>query len=392
MSLRSAQFKGSITIICAEALLPYERPPLSKEALSRENPMPRLVASGAVLAAAEIDARLGCAASAIDTAGHSVLLANGSELGYDKLLLATGTESRLLPLANPAAARIGYLRTFADATKIRRALTLGGRLIVVGGGFIGLEVAASAVEHRCDVTVIEALPRLLSRVVPAEVADIVEAKHLSQGVKIRCGTEVERIEERDGTVDVTTGDGDRLSADFLVVGIGATPSTDLAKKAGLEVANGIVVDEHLRASVPDVYAAGDCCSFPLAIYDGRRVRLESWRNAQDQGAVAGRNMAGSSARMSNVPWFWSDQYDLTLQISGLVDEGALVVRRPVGDDAFVLFHLAADGRLVAASGIGVGNAIARDIRLAEMLIVQRAKPDSSALASPAIKLKTLLAA
>ena len=392
-ALRSARFVGPMTIVCAEALLPYERPPLSKEAMCAVGePTPRSVANDEVLAAAEIDIRLGCAASMIDTTGHSVLLADGSELGYDKLLIATGAEPRFMALADPRRARIAYLRTFADALKIRRALAPGHHIVIVGGGFIGLEVAACAVGRGCDVTVIEALPRLLSRVVPAEIAGVVEARHRSEGVKVRCETEVVHIDHRDRAIVVTTGDGSSLSADFLVVGIGATPSTELAKRAGLEVANGIVVDEHLRASAPDVFAAGDCCSFPLPIYGGRRVRLESWRNALDQGALAGRNMAGANERLTSVPWFWSDQYDLTLQISGLVDEGVEIVRRQVAEDAFVLFHLAADGRLVAASGIGVGNTVARDIRLAEMLIVKRARPEPAALSSPATKLRALLAA
>ena len=177
-----------------------------------------------------------------------------------------------------------------------------------------------------------------------------------------------------------------------MIGIGAVPVTALAAEAGLAVDNGIAVDATLRTEDPDIFAAGDCCSFPLAIYGGRRVRLEAWRNAQQQGALAANNMLGANEAHAAVPWFWSDQYGLTLQIAGLSDEGRSTVRRDLDDGAFILFHLAGDGRLVAASGIGPGNAVARDIRLAEMLIAKRAAPAPEALGSQAVKLKSLLAA
>jgi 3-phenylpropionate/trans-cinnamate dioxygenase ferredoxin reductase subunit len=182
-----------------------------------------------------------------------------------------------------------------------------------------------------------------------------------------------------------------MDADLVIVGIGAIPNTALAEAAGLAIANGIASDDRLRTSDPLIFAAGDCCSFPLALYGGRRVRLESWRNARDQGALAGRNMAGADEPHAAVPWFWTDQFDLGLQIAGLPDEGTETVRRDLSDGAFLLFHLAPDGRLVAASGIGPGNAVARDIRLAEMLIARRAVPPMDRLAAPDFRLKALLA-
>jgi len=177
----------------------------------------------------------------------------------------------------------------------------------------------------------------------------------------------------------------------VVAGIGAAPNTDLAVATELLVDNGVLVDEQLRTSAPDIYAAGDCCNASNAVY-GHRVRLESWRSAQEQGALAARNMLGAGESWSAVPWFWSDQYDLTLQVAGLADGAAQTARRELGDGAVILFHLAADGRLLAASGLGVGNAIAKDVRLAEMLIARRAVVDPAMLASPAVKLKSLLAA
>jgi 3-phenylpropionate/trans-cinnamate dioxygenase ferredoxin reductase subunit len=228
--------------------------------------------------------------------------------------------------------------------------------------------------------------------VPAEIAEVIHKVHEAEGVAIRTGQGLAAIADDSKEVAVALADGQKIVADLAVIGIGAVPVTALAAETGLVIDNGIAVDEHLRTADPDVFAAGDCCSFPLAIYGGRRVRLEAWRNAQEQGALAARNMLGAEEAHAAVPWFWSDQYGLTLQIAGLSDEGKSIVRRDLDDRAFILFHLAGDGRLVAASGIGPGNAVARDIRLAEMLIAKRAKPVPEALGSQAVKLKSLLAA
>jgi 3-phenylpropionate/trans-cinnamate dioxygenase ferredoxin reductase subunit len=330
-------------------------------------------------------------AVAIDRVGKSVRLSDGSALAYAKLLLATGAVPRQLPLAANAGPRCVTLRSFDDALAIRKLLSPGMRLVVIGGGFIGLELAASAVKRGAAVTVIEAQPRVLMRGVPEEIASVVTERHRAAGTDIRAGVGIMSISGDDDAVRVTLADGTNLVADLLVVGIGAVPVTSLAESAGLALDNGIAVDRFLRTSDPEIFAAGDCCSFPLDIYGGRRVRLESWRNAQDQGSLAARNMLGAEEPVSAVPWFWSDQHDLTLQIAGLAEGADHHVRRDLGNDAFILFHLAPDGRLLAASGIGPGNAVARDIRLAEMLIAKSARPDPAALASPDVKLKSLLA-
>jgi len=228
--------------------------------------------------------------------------------------------------------------------------------------------------------------------VRTEIAAVMEGAHRENSVDIRCGVSLASIVDEGSGVRVSLQDGSDIVADLCIVGIGAIPNTNLAERAGLAVENGIRVDEALQTDDPSILAAGDCCSFPLAIYGGRRVRLEAWRNAQDQGSLAARNMLGRGEAHAAVPWFWSDQYDLTLQVAGLADEGTNTVRRDLGEGAFILFHLAADGRLVAASGIGPGNAVARDIRLAEMLIARRAAPPPEKLAAADTKLKALLAA
>lgn len=391
LALRELGYAGPVTLVGDEPHPPYERPPLSKAAMAGDAPAIKAIASDEVLAEKSIRHVHSVQAVAIDRVAHRVRLSDGSVLPYDKLLLATGSTPRKLPMPG-LGRRCVYLRTFADALAIRVHLKAGNRIAVIGGGFIGLELAAAARKLGAAVTVIEAQPRILMRGVPAEIAEIIHEAHVAEGVDMVCGDGIASIADDGEEVRVRLAGGREISADLAVIGIGAVPVSGLAAEAGLAIENGIAVDAELRSSDPDIFAAGDCCSFPLAVYGGRRVRLEAWRNAQEQGALAARNMLGAGEAHTAVPWFWSDQYDLSLQIAGLSDEGRTVVRRDLGAGAFILFHLTEDGRLVAASGIGPGNAVARDIRLAEMLIGKQAKPAPEALRSPEIKLKALLAA
>ncbi|WP_442583677.1 NAD(P)/FAD-dependent oxidoreductase [Mesorhizobium sp. ASY16-5R] len=391
LALREEGFAGPVTLIGAEPHLPYERPPLSKDTMADDaEPMPRHVASLERLSEAGITHLGSTEVRAIDRQAKRVHL-GGTSLDYDKLLLTTGSSPRRLPLAE-SSRRCVYLRTFDDALAIRTHLRAGIRVLVVGGGFIGLELAASARKSGCPVTVVEAQPRILMRGVPAEIAAILHAAHAAAGVHFFCGKGITAIEDVVAGVRIQLADGHVVEGDLCVIGIGAVPNVALAEAAGLVIDNGVAVDAHLRTSDQNIFAAGDCCSFPLALYGGRRVRLEAWRNAQEQGALAAKNMLGAGESHNAVPWFWSDQYDLGLQIAGLPDEGVETVRREMGEGALILFHLAADGRLVAASGIGQGNSVARDIRLAEMLIAKRAYPPREKLAAADAKLKALLAA
>jgi 3-phenylpropionate/trans-cinnamate dioxygenase ferredoxin reductase component len=390
-ALREEGYGGPITLIGAERHLPYERPPLSKEGMVAIRPGLKEIAGAERFEAAEIRLLLSVEAVAIDRAANALELAGGTRLPYEKLVLATGARPRRLPLAD-GSRRCVYLRTHDDAEAIANHLRPDARIAIIGGGFIGLEIAASARRRGCEVVVLEALPRLLARAVPAPIASVVEEKHRKSGVDIRCGVSLSGVEDEENGLHIALADGTAILADCCIVGIGAIPNVELAARAGLAVENGIAVDEGLHTEDPSIFAAGDCCSFPLAIYGGRRVRLEAWRNAQDQGSLAARSMLGKPELHAAVPWFWSDQYDLTLQIAGLVDEGVDTVRRDLGNGSMILFHLAADGRLVAASGIGPGNAVARDVRVAEMLIARRAAPPRDTLANAETKLKSLLAA
>jgi 3-phenylpropionate/trans-cinnamate dioxygenase ferredoxin reductase subunit len=390
LALREHGYDGPVTLVGDEPHLPYERPPLSKDAMVADAPAVKAIAGEADLADKAIAHLRPVTVASVDRAAKRVKLADGGELAYDKLLLATGAAPRRLPMPG-AGDRCVYLRTFSDALAIRQHLKPHSRIAVIGGGFIGLELAASARRLGAAVTVIEAQPRILMRGVPAGIAAVVHAAHEAHGAEILCGAGIASVDDDGRKVRLTLADGRAVDADLAVIGIGAVPNTGLAEAAGLRIENGIAVDAMLRSSDPAVFAAGDCCSFPLSVYGGRRVRLEAWRNALEQGTLAARNMLGHDEPVSAVPWFWSDQYDLTLQIAGLADEAESAVRRDIGENAFILFHLAGDGRLLAASGIGPDNAVARDIRLAEMLVARGARPDPAALASPDVKLKTLLA-
>jgi len=388
LALREQGFDGRITLIGSEPHLPYERPPLSKQVLV-EGAGPKYVVAAEKYTQAEITLLSGYTVAHIHRADHTLALDDGRTLNYDKLLLATGARPRPLP-GTAFSERVLALRNYDDTLRLRTYLQPGRHLVIAGGGLIGLEVAASARALGAQVTVLESQPRLLARGVPADIAAVLTGRHAAEGVKVRCNVNVNAVNADLDGVLIALADGRELSADALLVGIGALPNVELAQAAGLTIDNGIAVDAALYTSDPDILAAGDCASLPLPLYGGRRVRLESWRNAQEQGTLAAANMLGANKSISSVPWFWSDQYDLSLHTAGLMEGAHSTVRRDIAADTLMIFHLDAAGRLLAASGIGPGNSIARDIRLAEKLIAARAHPAPEVLADAGVKLKSLL--
>lgn len=374
-TLREAGHGGGVLLIGEEPYLPYERPPLSKTAPTA----PKIIAEEARYADAGIELLRDRRVDSIDRAGKRVQLSGGNSLSYDKLLIATGARARCF-LGMEAALT---LRNLDDAQAILDALGPGLRLAIIGGGFIGLELAATARKLGSQVTVVEAANRLMARIVPPEIADIMAERHRAEGVELILGTGVAEVCEN----AIVLADGRIMEADMIVAGVGAVPETRLAAEAGLDISNGIVVDGRLATSDPHIFAAGDCCFFP---FNGTRVRLESWRSAQDQGSHAARAMLGAEEAFARIPWFWSDQYDLTLQVAGLPDGSLRHVRRDLGDGAFILFQLDGQGRLMSANGVGQGNAVAKDIRLAEMVMEKGIRPDPAQLGDRAINLKSIL--
>lgn len=390
VAIRQRGWPGRVVLVGNESRLPYERPPLSKAFLIDESNLELSpIVTAERLAALQIDYIHGREVVSIDRAVNTVMLSDGATIPYHKALLATGARPRKLTIPVTEGSKVATLRTYEDAQGIRQVIGSRGDMVVIGGGLIGLEVAASAVARGASVTVIEAGPRLLTRSVPSPMADLIRAKHERSGVRIETGAIVERIDVSEGRSQVMLSDGRTRLADLVVVGVGAVPNVELAQAAGLAVDDGILLDETLATSDPDIFAAGDCCSFPHRLY-GKRIRLEAWRNAQRQGAAAAANMLGENLPYEEVPWFWSDQYDETLQIAGVWEEGQNRIAKDLGDKAKLFYYLAKDGRLVAACAFGSLGVIAKEIRYAEMMIARRIAPEGKALADPAVNLKSLL--
>lgn len=383
MTLRDKGFDGPITLIGSEDVHAYERPPLSKASLAEDESELVHPWTPEQLEEAGISLRLGVEVTGIDRE-RRVVATRGGAVPYDRLLLALGSRARRLDLDH-----VHYLRTHKDAAALRDALREGGRLLVIGAGFIGLEVAAGARERGLDVTVVEAADRALARAVPEVIAERVVALHADHGVAIRTGTTVTAVADEGSHLRATLSTGEVLGADAVVAGVGAEPVTEIAAAAGLLVEDGIVVDELLRTSDPHVWAAGDCASYPDP-RSGQRVRIESWRSAHDQGASAAAAMLGQAEPHAAVAWFWSDQYDQMLQTAGVPGAGERAVLRTREDGTLLHLGLTTDGQVVAASSLGRGPVVAKDIRVAEQLIAAGASPAVSDLEDPGVPLRSLL--
>lgn len=387
LALREQGFDGAIDLVHGEAHVPYERPPLSKPPTDGIELKP-ITGTDKILTT-NIGVHHEVTALSIDRDAKEVELSNHERLPYDKLLIATGARPRPLVIDGKDVVAARYLRTYDDARILYDMISPDYRLSIIGGGFIGLEIAAEASKRGVSVTVIEAAPRILGRAVPATLAAKIEARHRAEGVTFHIGQAIASI---NAVRTITLADGTEIPSDVILAGIGSLPNVELAQAAGLTIDNGIAVNGQMQTSDPDVYSAGDCCSFPHLLYGNKRIRIESWRAAQEQGDHVAKAILSSNEPYRAVPWFWSDQYDLTLQIAGLATDAVDEVERKIDDNASILFHLSADGRLLAASGLGIGNSVARDIRLAEMLIAKEMRPDKAALSDPDVKLKSLLSA
>jgi 3-phenylpropionate/trans-cinnamate dioxygenase ferredoxin reductase subunit len=391
LALREKGWTGAITLIGEQPNAPYELPPLSKAVMTAAGePSTPTILDESRMHEKAISFRPSSRVISIDAEKRCVLVENGTPIPYRKLLIATGARAR--PLAAAGSTGVLYLRSYADAQKIRARLLPGAHIGIIGGGFIGLELAASASQRGCRVTVLEMAPAILMRGVPRALADIIAMRHRKAGVELRTGVAISGFESIGGKQSVLLADGLKIDCDAIIAGVGAIPETRLAEGCGLQIENGIRIDGQLMTSQPDILAAGDCCSFPHPLYGGRRIRLEAWRNARDQGAIAAANMLGAGVTYDAVPSFWSDQYELTLRIAGLTDAASHSVSRDLGEGLSLTFHLADDGRLVAASSIGPDSRIAKEIRLAEMLIAKRLRPDPKALMSSDVRLQSLPAA
>ena len=384
-SLQQHKFDGQIALVGDEPYLPYQRPPLSKKFLAGEMPAERLyVKPASFYEDAGVELHLATTIEALDRETMCLSVSNGDPVSYDALVLALGSRVRRLPVSGTDLEGVHYLRSIADVEAIRADFDKGRRLVVIGAGYIGLEVAAVARQGGLDVTVIEMEDRVMSRVVSPEISDYYQIEHANQGVKLQLSTGVEGINGKKRVKSVTTSDGEEIPADVVVIGVGIEPNTALARDAGLDVDNGIVVDDHCRTSDPRIYAIGDCTMHPNGIY-GRSLRLESVHNALEQAKTAVANICGIDTAYNQVPWFWSDQYDLKLQIAGL-SEGYddVVIRGNPAERSFSCLYLR-EGQLIAVDAINAP----RDFVQSKQLIADGTILDADRLADSDVTLKEL---
>jgi 3-phenylpropionate/trans-cinnamate dioxygenase ferredoxin reductase subunit len=385
ITLRHGGFAGDVVLVGEEPYLPYQRPPLSKKFLAGEMELERLyLRPEHFYADNHVDVRLGTRVESIDRAAKTVRL-DGRDHRYDRLILATGSQVRRVPIPGQDAPGVHYLRTIDDVRGIQAGFRAGARMVVVGGGYIGLETAAVAVRAGLDVTVVEIADRVMARVVAPELSRFYLAAHEDAGVKFRLETGVSSIRPAPGGgLHVVCTRGPELPADVVVIGVGILPTTQLAEAAGLECANGIVVDEFCRTSDPAIYAAGDCTLHPNPLL-GRRLRLESVHNATEQGKTAALAILGRAEPYAQVPWFWSDQYDLKLQMTGLAEQYTeMVIRGDPANRSFAAFYFAGD-RLLATHAVNMP----REFMLSKKLIAEGARLDPRAVADATRPFKDL---
>lgn len=385
-SLRQEGWTGEILLIGSEPSLPYQRPPLSKTYLAGKVVLEELlIRKPDFYEKQEVTFRQAHVTSIEPQAGE-VTLADGNTLGYDKLVLCLGARPRLLDLPGSDLAGVHYLRDAADIEAIRNGLPATRHVVIVGAGYIGLEAAASLRALGVTVTVLEAADRVLQRVTAPEVSKFYDRVHRAEGVDLRVGVRLAGLEGAGHVQGVRLDDGEVIAADMVIVGIGVLPNVELAEEAGLKVDNGIVIDSHGRTTDPNIFAAGDCANYFDPRY-GRRLRLESVPNAVEQAKTVAATICGKEREISALPWFWSDQYDLKLQIAGVsAGYDAIVLRGdPEGSRDFACFYLL-DGRIVAADCVNRPQ----EFMFSKRAIAAGLAPNQHHLADSGAVLNTLL--
>ena len=387
-TLRDEGYEGRLTLVAQEPERPYERPPLSKDYLRGEAEQETVYVNDAAwYSDHDVDLRTGTEVTAIDVAGAAVELGGGERIAWDRLLLATGAEPRRLEIPGAGLDGVLYLRTLADSHRLRETIDAGGRLVVVGAGWIGAEAAASARQLGMEVTLLERLTVPLENVLGTTVGEIYAGIHRDHGVNLLTGVEIAAIEGDGRAERVRLGDGRAIDCAAVLVGVGVAPRTGLAEAAGLDVDNGVLVDATLRTSAPGVYAAGDIANLLHPFYE-RRVRVEHWANALNQGPAAARNMLGADAPYDRIPYFFSDQYDVGMEYSGLASgTDEVVLRGDPGRRELIVFWLE-DGRVAAGMNINVWD-VTDPI---QALIRSRARIDPARLGDPDVPLESLVPA
>jgi len=385
-TLRDEGFDGRVVLLGEEPVRPYERPPLSKDYLRGESGTDKVFVHDAdYYESNNIELRLSTRVIGVESRNRAIVLDSGEQLTYDSLLLATGAQPRLLTVPGSHLKGVHYLRSMADSDRLRFAIASATRVVVIGGGWIGCEVAASARQMGSEVSMVEVGNLPLERVLGPELGAFYRDVHADNGVDLHLGAGVAELRGKDEVEDVVLSDGKVLTADVVVVGVGVSPRVDIAESAGLALDNGVLTNEWLSASEPNIFAAGDVANAWHPVLE-RRVRLEHWSSALNQGPVAARNMMGLKTAYERIPYFFSDQYDVSMEYSGLaVDWDEVVIRGEVATREFIAFWIK-DGRLAAGMNVNVWD-VAGDIA---KLVAAKVPVEPGQLRDPDVQLSSLV--
>ena len=391
--IREVDKDSQITIIGEEKNLPYERPPLSKDYILGKLKLEQfLFFSNEFYKQNNINIITEEKIVKIDFNKKTLTSSKNNDFNYDQLLIATGSKNRQFDIENldkKIQNEIIYLRNIEESEEIKKRINIANEILVIGGGFIGLEIASSASQLGKKVTIVEMGNQLMGRVIPKEIADMIQSVHEENGNTIYLQTQIKKITKKNNSFQILLNSKTTLSADLIIVGIGSSPNTSLFVESSLEINNGIITDEFSRTSIPDVFAAGDVSNFFHPMY-GTHMRLESFKHAQNQGINAGKNILGIQTSYTEIPWMWSDQFNLNLQMTGICNDYETFVQRGSNVQEGIIFFFIKNRRIRGACGLGVGGKIGRDIRLAGKISEKCIKVTKEILSNKNLPLKKLL--
>ena len=391
--IRKVDASSTLTMISDEEILPYERPPLSKDYL-----LDKITMSDCLFYPKEfyvknnIDFIANTKINNVNFNNKEVRSLSGKKFYYDKLLIATGSSNRKLQVNGKDILynqSIIYLRNSVESKILKDKIKLAKNIIIIGGGFIGLEIASSASQLGKKITIIERTKQLMGRVIPTEIANLVQKKHEKNGTTIKLNVDIEEMNELKNSHEIILKTGEKIIADLVIVGIGSLPNTSMFSETDIKIENGVLTDEFGKTSVPDVFAAGDVANFFHPFYN-KYIRLESFKHAQNHGINAGKNMLGIKTSYNEIPWMWSDQFELNLQLTGLCNDYETIAQRGLNVSEGIIYFFLKNRRVVGACGIGVGGKIGRDIRLAGKLSEKKIKVTKEILSDKGVKLNKII--
>ena len=387
--IRKNDKESNIKILSEENFLPYERPPLSKDfLLNKKNQEDLFFHSSDVLKNENIDFE-NISINKVDFENKKLFTKNDDFYSYDSLLISTGSENKKLSLDNNLNDNIYYLRNLEEAKTIKEKVSNKNKITIIGGGFIGLEIASSLSQLQKKVTVIEIGSQLMGRIIPKQIADLVQKTHIEYGNEIILNKQIDKIIKKNGIYEILLNDNSLIETDFLIAGIGSAPSVKLFENTNLKLDNGIVTNEFCETSIKDVYAAGDVSNFYHPLYE-RTIRLESYQHAQNHGICAGKNIAGVKTEYTSIPWMWSDQFNLNLQLTGICDDYDEIIERGNDINNGVIYFFLKNKNIRGACGLGIAGKVGRDIRITSKLTEKNIIVDKQILADQNQKLNKLI--